>query len=311
LTAGEHGDRLPRVVVALPVHNGATTLIPAVQSLLSQKGIDLTCVVSENWSTDETPSILARFACGDERLSVVRPDRLRPAPENFLFAFERARACQPQFFTWLGADDELTPDYLARAVGRLTQCPKAEFVVASSQFVATDSSTRSSVRRPSRGLGSSMAFRRLLSYACRRRWNEIYAVYRPSAFDALSLIEDRGGFDVVLTWRLLLRGPAARLDMIGTRYAVRGPRLRPSRVGLRRTVRAAREVQPREYWLRLWRDLFDAAAEAPTANLRRQARAALIVAAVHPNWLRKFGHEVAHRAAYGVGRRRPGSRTRP
>jgi hypothetical protein len=143
----------------------------------------------------------------------------------------------------------------------------------------------------------------LLSFACRRRWNEIYAVYRPSAFDALSLIEDRGGFDVVLTWRLLLRGPAALLDMIGTRYAVSGPRLRPSRVGIRRAVRAAHEVEPGEYWLSLWRDLFDAAAEAPTANLRRQARAALIVAAVHPNWLRKFGHEIAHRAVYRVGRR--------
>ncbi len=280
----------PTFVVALPVHNGSGTIEAAIRSVTNQIDVDVRCIISENWSTDATASIINNLNDSSGRLRIIQPDRLCPAPDNFRFAFEQSVTLGAQYFTWLAADDEMFDGYLAGAARQLELCPDAEFTVADAEFVLAGSTTRLSMYSPARGLTSSRPFARLLSYACQPRWNEIYSVYRPSTFDVLGLITDRFGFDVVLTWRLLLRGPASRIDMIGNRYSVRGDSPPEDWARLKHKLQRARAGDiPR--WSQLWCDLYRAADEAPTNRVRRQARLALLVAAFHPRWLRKFAQE--------------------
>jgi hypothetical protein len=183
--------------------------------------------------------------------------------------------------------------YLHAAV-ELLQRGDTHVVVPDAEFVAADTMQHLSTWRPSKHLSSADAFQRLLGYATQPRWNEIYSLYDRSTFDVLEEVRDEYGFDALLTWKLLLRGPAARLHMVGTRYAVRsdGPTERAARV--RYKLRRARDGKPPR-WFGLWFRLWRATAGAPTPTVRMQARAALMLAAIHPNWLKKFAEEIFRR----------------
>lgn len=60
----------PRVSVLLPVRNGEPYFAAALDSILSQEGIDFEAIVVDDGSTDGTAALLA--ACSDPRLRVIR-----------------------------------------------------------------------------------------------------------------------------------------------------------------------------------------------------------------------------------------------
>src|SRR5512141_3155594 len=64
------GER--KVVIGLPVFNGAKYLAAAIESHLSQSFGDFELVISDNGSTDATPEICADFARRDDRLTYLR-----------------------------------------------------------------------------------------------------------------------------------------------------------------------------------------------------------------------------------------------
>lgn len=61
----------PRVSVLMPAYNAASTLPRAVESILRQTMGDLEFVAVNDGSTDETLSILHRYASDDERLRII------------------------------------------------------------------------------------------------------------------------------------------------------------------------------------------------------------------------------------------------
>lgn len=73
---------MPRLSVALPVHNGENYLAAAIESILGQSFGDFTLFVSENASTDATPDILADAARRDRRVRVSRVPTLVTQIEN-------------------------------------------------------------------------------------------------------------------------------------------------------------------------------------------------------------------------------------
>jgi len=250
------------VAVTVPVRNGDPTLVDAIASVLSQADVDVAVLVSDNHSTDGTSAMVDALAASDPRVSVRRPAEPLTAPDNFRFAFECARDLGHAFFCWLAADDAMNAGYLPAAV-ELLQRSDAHFVVSDAEFVTADTMQHLSTWRPSEHLSSSDVFRRLLGYATQPRWNEIYSLYDRTTFDVLAEVRDEYGFDALLTWKLLLRGPAARLHMVGTRYAVRsdGPTERAARI--RYKLQRVRDGKPPRWfslWLRLWR----VTADSPT-----------------------------------------------
>jgi glycosyltransferase involved in cell wall biosynthesis len=112
--------RPPAVSVGLPVYNGAEQLERALHTLLSQRFRDFELIVSDNASTDRTPSICEAYAARDARVRYVRGTVNRGASWNFNHVLQLAEG---ELFVWAGHDDEWHPDFLERCVGVLRQDP--------------------------------------------------------------------------------------------------------------------------------------------------------------------------------------------
>lgn len=65
---------LPRLSILMPVHNEASYLPAALHSLIRQTFSEWELIVVDDGSTDDTPSILAKYAHNDHRIMVIRQD---------------------------------------------------------------------------------------------------------------------------------------------------------------------------------------------------------------------------------------------
>lgn len=96
----------PRISVVIPTFDRADELPRAIDSVLTQQGVDLELLVVDDGSTDHTPELLA--AVGDPRLRVLRQDnRGVSAARNLGIG-----AARGEFVTFLDSDDEALPGWL-------------------------------------------------------------------------------------------------------------------------------------------------------------------------------------------------------
>jgi len=112
----------PTVVVGLPVFNGEKFLGEAIESVLTQSFSDFRLILIDNGSTDSTPDICARYAAADRRIVHRREPQPRGAANHFNQCFQPGGA---PYFKWMGQDEFLASDYLARMVALLRQQPDA------------------------------------------------------------------------------------------------------------------------------------------------------------------------------------------
>lgn len=110
----------PLVSIGLPVHNGATFLKQAIDSLLTQSLSDLELIISDNASTDATERICRDFAERDQRIKYYRQARNIGAPGNWNFVAQMARG---KYFKWSSANDYCAPDMLAKCVAVMEAAP--------------------------------------------------------------------------------------------------------------------------------------------------------------------------------------------
>jgi glycosyltransferase involved in cell wall biosynthesis len=99
----------PTISVALPVYNGANFLREVVESVLAQDFGDFELVVSDNASTDDTPTILADYARRDGRVRVSRSDTLLPQADNVNRAVS---LCDTEWVKLFCHDDLMAPNCL-------------------------------------------------------------------------------------------------------------------------------------------------------------------------------------------------------
>jgi len=83
-------DRHPLVSVGVPVFNGESGLSRCLDGLLRQDYPHLEIIISDNASTDATPSICERYARIDPRVKYWRAERNRGSGWNFNRVFELA-----------------------------------------------------------------------------------------------------------------------------------------------------------------------------------------------------------------------------
>lgn len=112
----------PTVSVGLPVYNGEQFLEQALDSLLNQTFTDFELILSDNASTDATPSIASRYASADQRIRYVRHQCNLGAAGNFNEVFKRSRGT---YFKWAAHDDLHEPDFLSACVECLELNPAA------------------------------------------------------------------------------------------------------------------------------------------------------------------------------------------
>lgn len=125
----------PLVSIGLPTYNRATWLPQAIQSALGQTYPNVEVVLSDNASTDGTAEICRDVAARDSRFRYIRQPVNRGAAENFATVLRESRG---QYFMWLGDDDWLDLDYVARCVEVLTADPRCSLVCGLARYYAGD-----------------------------------------------------------------------------------------------------------------------------------------------------------------------------
>ena len=103
------GLRMPLVSVIVPVYNMDKYVAETIDSVLSQTFQDVEVIVVDDGSTDQTPSILARYG---SRIGVIRQEN-RGCPAALNRGIREARG---QWIAWVSADDVWEPTKLKRQV---------------------------------------------------------------------------------------------------------------------------------------------------------------------------------------------------
>jgi len=101
-------DAEPFVSIIIPAYNAADTIARAVQSALMQRGAAIEVIVVDDGSSDSTLEVVMGLARGESRLEVLsQPNTGTAGALNR--GLLRARG---KLVASLGADDELSPEYL-------------------------------------------------------------------------------------------------------------------------------------------------------------------------------------------------------
>jgi len=107
----------PRFSIVVPTRERANTLWYTLKSVLSQDYDNCEIIVSDNCSGDETHNVVKSFT--DRRLKYLRTEKRLSMSRNWEFALNH---CSGEFVTFLGDDDALMPDALAKADKLLKYC---------------------------------------------------------------------------------------------------------------------------------------------------------------------------------------------
>jgi glycosyltransferase involved in cell wall biosynthesis len=110
--------RTPRVSIIIPVYNGAATIDRALASVFAQTFTDYEIVICDDGSTDDTPSVLARY--GDKVRVVRQANRGLPAARNAAVAASRG-----ELLALIDHDDEWLPNKLDVAAAAMGADPEA------------------------------------------------------------------------------------------------------------------------------------------------------------------------------------------
>jgi glycosyltransferase involved in cell wall biosynthesis len=110
----------PLLSVGLPVRNGERFLAQAIDSILAQTFEDFELIISDNASTDATPSIVAAYAARDPRVRYLRNETDRGAAYNYNRVTELSRG---RYIRHAAHDDVLAPANLQRCVELLEADP--------------------------------------------------------------------------------------------------------------------------------------------------------------------------------------------
>ena len=110
----------PLVSIGLPTHNGERFLRQALDSILNQSFEDFELVISDNASTDATPSICREYASEDVRIRYVRNENNIGQTANINQTIEISRGV---YYRMHHDDDLLHPRCIEHCVNVLEHAP--------------------------------------------------------------------------------------------------------------------------------------------------------------------------------------------
>jgi glycosyltransferase involved in cell wall biosynthesis len=117
----------PLVSVVTPVYNGADYLAECIESVLAQTYTSWEYVIIDNCSTDDTNRIARRYAETDDRIRVVRNEKLLSASANANRCMEAISAAS-KYTKMLHADDFMFPRCLEEMVAVAERHPEVGIV---------------------------------------------------------------------------------------------------------------------------------------------------------------------------------------
>jgi glycosyltransferase involved in cell wall biosynthesis len=126
------GPRQPVVSIGMPIYNDERFASEAISSLLAQTFTDFELIISDNASTDGTPSLCARYAERDPRVRYVRQSRNIGLTGNLNFVRDEARG---EFFMWAASDDRWQPTFIEYMVRALRNDPSSVLAFSAYTFM--------------------------------------------------------------------------------------------------------------------------------------------------------------------------------
>src|SRR5208282_3202982 len=124
------------VDVVVPCYNYANFLPRCVQSILSQRDVEVRVLIVDDASPDNTAEVAARLAAQDSRVKVLRHEQnhglVKTANDGVI-----DWACA-EYTVLISADDVLTPGSLARAVNVMNKHPEVGMTYGMALVVADE-----------------------------------------------------------------------------------------------------------------------------------------------------------------------------
>jgi glycosyltransferase involved in cell wall biosynthesis len=174
-------DTHPRVSVVIPCYNYKRFLPEAVESVLSQQGVDLDIIIVDDASTDGSSQLAQELAEANSCIRAV----LHPTNMGHIATYNDGLArVTGDYVVLLSSDDLLAPGSLARSTALMEQHPEVALVYGYAQDFC-DTPAAGAARRTTWSVWSGEAW---ITHLCRRGSNIIVnpeAVLRRSVMDAL------------------------------------------------------------------------------------------------------------------------------
>lgn len=124
----------PFVSVIMPVYNAKKYVGEAIESILDQTYKNFECIIVDDASTDETPTILESYRKKDARITVVRNERNKGVTKSLNNALRFARG---KYIARMDADDWSYPERLQLQVNLMER--QSDVVVSGSFIEVCDS----------------------------------------------------------------------------------------------------------------------------------------------------------------------------
>jgi glycosyltransferase involved in cell wall biosynthesis len=195
-----------RLTVLLPTFNRAASLPLAIGSVLGQTRRELTLLISDNASTDDTERVCRAYVERDPRVSYFRqPENLGPIGNfNWLLA-----AAESEFVLMLADDDWLDADYVERCMGVIESDSALAIVTGATRYYEGDAPPDLVLNTP---LTNRSGARRVLRYL-RHSWSStaFYGVLRSDAVRRAIPIPNVLGADWLLVSALAFTGPVVAI----------------------------------------------------------------------------------------------------
>jgi len=133
----------PLVTIGIPVYNGGERLRRALDAILAQEYPNLEIIISDNASTDQSPTIIREFLSRREGARTVRQEQNIGASGNFEFLMREAHG---KYFFWASCDDYWHPQFVSRNVAQLESAPEAGLALTGVDRIYDDFTPLDSVR---------------------------------------------------------------------------------------------------------------------------------------------------------------------
>lgn len=138
------------VTIGMPVYNGAAYLDGALASLCAQTFAELKILIADNASTDETESIVRKWAARDQRIEYHRHASNIGAAANYLWVLNNTDS---RWFCFAAHDDFWSPDFIALLHEAITK--NSDYVLAAPRMVTLFEDGREDKNFPFRaGMGN-------------------------------------------------------------------------------------------------------------------------------------------------------------
>ena len=125
----------PRVTVLVPTYNRSDLLRRTLDSVLAQSARELTVLISDNASEDDTALVGEAYERADPRVRYVRqPINITPIP-NFSWLLAQA---ETEFVLIVADDDWLADDYIERCLAVMDRDPSLAIVTGVNRYAADD-----------------------------------------------------------------------------------------------------------------------------------------------------------------------------